>query len=183
MQFTMPKDLPARPPHSVFQWYKHFAGYAPASDNTNDPIKTVLYGNGHGKELHLLTPVLTLLFPPNSHKGRRLCCKQFCERYASDKADFEQHLAAREQILAGLSKLTLEQQLATIPLATHTPIAPKPVLINFNKHTPADLVCIFTLKFDGTLKRLNVFETLELDDLNSDKHCLPDICNVIKYKE
>ncbi|EKM51289.1 uncharacterized protein PHACADRAFT_200111 [Phanerochaete carnosa HHB-10118-sp] len=203
-QFTMPKDLPARPPHSVFQRYKHSAGYAPTSGNANDPVETIPYGKRRGKELRLLTPALTLPFPPNSHEGRHLRREQFCEHYATDKADFEQRLAARkiqqarERILAGPSKLTLEQRLAAIPPATHTPIAPKSILINFDKHTSADLILIFTPKFDGTLKRLDVFETLELDDLNSDrvrnlrrlieqltriKRCLADVCNIVKYEE
>ncbi|EKM50524.1 uncharacterized protein PHACADRAFT_200474 [Phanerochaete carnosa HHB-10118-sp] len=174
MQFMMPKDLPARPPYSVFQRYKHSASYAPASSNANDPVETVPYGKRRSKELHPPTPVLTLPFPPNSHEGRHLCCKQFCERYATDKADFEQHLAAREiqqarkRILTGLSKPTFKQHLTAIPPATHTLITPKPVLIDFDKHTSTDLVRIFTPKFKGTLKRLDVFETLELDDLNSD---------------
>ncbi|EKM49548.1 uncharacterized protein PHACADRAFT_201260 [Phanerochaete carnosa HHB-10118-sp] len=198
------RDLPARLSHSVFQWYKHFAGYAPASGNTNDPVETVPYGKRRGKELRSLTPALTLPFPPNSHEGRRLRREQFRKRYATDKADFKQHLAARkiqqarERILAGSSKPTLEQHLAAIPPATHTLITPKPILIDFDKHTPADLVRIFTPKFDGTLKRLDVFETLELDDLNSDrvrnlcrlieqltciKRCLADVCNIVKYEE
>ncbi|EKM53746.1 uncharacterized protein PHACADRAFT_198165 [Phanerochaete carnosa HHB-10118-sp] len=203
-QFTMPKDLPARPPHSVFQQYKHSTGYAPASGNVNDPVETVPYGKRRGKELRPPTPVLTLSFPPNSHNGRRLRREQFRERYATDKANFEQRLAtreiqqARERILAGPSKPTLEQRLAAIPPATHTPIAPKPILIDFDKHTSANLVRIFTPKFDGTLKRLDVFETFELDDLNSNqvhnlrrlieqlmriKHWLADVCNVVKYEE
>ena len=62
-------------------------------------------------------------------------------------------------------KLTLEQRLAAIPPATYTPIAPKSILIDFEKHTPADLARIFAPKFTATLKRLNVFETLELDDI------------------
>ncbi|EKM49236.1 uncharacterized protein PHACADRAFT_201870 [Phanerochaete carnosa HHB-10118-sp] len=173
MQFMMPKDLPARPPYSVFQRYKHSASYAPASSNANDPVETVPYGKCRSKELRPPTPVLTLPFPLNSHEGRHLCREQFRERYATDKADFEQHLAApkiqqaREQILAGLSKLTLKQRLAAIPPVTHTLITPKPVLIDFDKHTSTDLVRIFTPKFEGTLKRLDVFKTLELDDLNS----------------
>ncbi|EKM49035.1 uncharacterized protein PHACADRAFT_202096 [Phanerochaete carnosa HHB-10118-sp] len=184
--------------------YKHSAGYAPASGNANDPVETIPYGKRRGKELRPPTPALTLPFPLNSHEGRRLRREQFCERYAINKADFEQRLAAREiqqareWILAGPSKPTFEQRLAAIPPATHTPIAPKPILIDFNKHTPTDLVCIFTPKFDGMLKHLDVFETLELDDLNSDqvrnlrrlieqltriKHCLADFCNIVKYEE
>ncbi|EKM50810.1 uncharacterized protein PHACADRAFT_200740 [Phanerochaete carnosa HHB-10118-sp] len=166
----------------------------PASGNANDPDETVPYSKRHGKELRPPTPALTLPFPPNSHEDRRLHREQFRERYATDKADFEQRLAAREiqqarkRILAGPSKPTLKQRLAAIPPMTHTPITPKPILIDFDKHTPADLVHIFTPKFDGTLKRLDVFETLELNDLNFDrltriKRCLADICNVVKYEE
>ncbi|EKM50243.1 uncharacterized protein PHACADRAFT_201082 [Phanerochaete carnosa HHB-10118-sp] len=203
MQFTMPKDLPACPPHSVFQWYKHSAGYAPASGNANSSVETVPYSKRCGKELHPPTPALTLPFPPNSHEGRRLRREQFCKRYATDKADFEQRLAAHkiqqahERILARSSKPTLEQHFAAIPPVTHTPIAPKPIFIDFDKHTPIDLVRIFTLKFNSTLKCLDVFKTLELDDLNFDrvrnlcqlieqltciKRCLADICNVVKYE-
>lgn len=68
--------------------------------------------------------------------------------------------AERERILYG-TKPTLEQRLAAIPPPTYTPIAPKPVLINFDKLTTADLVRIFTPKLVATLDRLDVFTTFQ----------------------
>ena len=71
--------------------------------------------------------------------------------------------AERERILYG-SKPTLEQRLAALPPPTHTPIAPKPVLLSFDRLTPDDLVQIFTPKFAATLKRLEVFADLDIDE-------------------
>ena len=93
-----------------------------------------------------------------------------CDRLIAEaknfRADFERQRRAaaakkeRERILYG-SKPTLEQRLAAIPPPTYTPIAPKPVLLNFEKLTSADLARIFQPKIDATLKRFNVFETLQ----------------------
>lgn len=77
------------------------------------------------------------------------------------KLDEQDREAERQKILAGPSKPTLEQRLAVLPPATHTPIAPKSISIDFSKHTPADLARIFAPKFTATLKRLEVFETFE----------------------
>ena len=84
--------------------------------------------------------------------------------------------AERERILYG-SKPTLEQRLAALPPPTHTPIAPKPVLLSFDRLTPDDLVRIFTPKFAATLKRLEVFADLDIDervphDHEQDLRCL-----------
>ena len=47
---------------------------------------------------------------------------------------------------------------------TYTPIAPKAIVINIDKHTPTDLACIYMPKFDAILKRLEVFETFDFGD-------------------
>lgn len=85
------------------------------------------------------------------------------------RAEFDQNRrteaakAERERILYG-SKPTLEQRLAAIPPPTYTPITPKPVLLNFEKLTTADLTRIFAPKFAATLKRFDVFETFQFSE-------------------
>lgn len=86
--------------------------------------------------------------------------------------------AERDCILAG-PKPTLEQRLAAIPQPTFTPIAPKPVLLNFEKLAIADLVRIFTPKFDATLKRLDVFETFAFGDHVDQVH-IKHLCALIE---
>ena len=46
----------------------------------------------------------------------------------------------------------------------YTPIAPKAIVIDIDKHTPADLAHIYVPKFDAILKRLEVFETFDFGD-------------------
>ena len=49
----------------------------------------------------------------------------------------------------------------------YTPITPKAINLDIEKHTPADLVRIFTPKFDTVLKRLEVFEVFNFGkDIN-----------------
>jgi hypothetical protein len=74
-----------------------------------------------------------------------------------------------ERILYG-TKPTLEQRLAAIPPPTYTPIVPKPVLLNFEKLTIADLIRIFEPKFEATLKRLDVFESFQIKEEVSPDH-------------
>ena len=79
--------------------------------------------------------------------------------------------AERKQILYG-SKPTLEQLLAAIPLPTYIPIAPKLVLLNFEKLTTADLICIFIPKFAATLKHFDIFETFQFSkEINKNLIC------------
>ena len=69
----------------------------------------------------------------------------------------------REEILYG-KKPTIAERLAELPPPTHQPIAPKPILLNFEKLSSTDLYNIFTPKFEATLKRLEVFETFTFSD-------------------
>jgi hypothetical protein len=77
--------------------------------------------------------------------------------------------AERERILYG-TKPTLEQRLAAIPPPTYTPIVPKPVLLNVEKLTIADLIRIFKPKFEATLKRLDIFESFQIKEKVSPDH-------------
>lgn len=72
--------------------------------------------------------------------------------------------ALRQCILAGSPKPTLEQCLAAISAPTYIPIAPNPVLLEFEKLSHQDLVRIFALKFRATLTCLNVFKTFQFAD-------------------
>ena len=75
-----------------------------------------------------------------------------------------------EQRAVAAKKKQLADRIAAVPPPTYTPIAPKPVLLNFEKLTFTDLIRIFTPKFEATLRRLEVFETLELDDLTRSRY-------------
>ena len=44
------------------------------------------------------------------------------------------------------------------------PIAPKAIVIDINKHSPADLARIYVPKFDAVLKQLEVFKTFDFGD-------------------
>ena len=54
----------------------------------------------------------------------------------------------------------------------YTPIAPKAIVIDIDKHSPTDLARIYVPKFDAVLKRLEVFETFDFGD---------DIGTVVDY--
>lgn len=64
----------------------------------------------------------------------------------------------QQRQLASSSKPTLA---ARITEPTHTPIAPKPVHIDFAKHTTQDLIGIYLPKFQAVLKRFKPFDELE----------------------
>ena len=49
-------------------------------------------------------------------------------------------------------------------LPTYTPIAPKAIVIDIDKHTSADLACIYMPKFNAILKRLEVFKTFDFSN-------------------
>jgi hypothetical protein len=107
---------------------------------------------------------------PHSAEGHRLrswLCKPTVEFVKQKRAADAK--AEREHILYG-TKPTLEQRLAAIPPLTYTPIVPKPVLLNFEKLTIADLIRIFEPKFEATLKRLDVFESFQIKEEVSPDH-------------
>ena len=84
---------------------------------------------------------------------------------------------------------------------TYTPIAPKAINLDIEKHTPADLARIFAPKFEAVLKRLEVFEVFDFgEDINvvvdhvknlqalieclqRIKRGLSDRCSYIEYKQ
>lgn len=111
------------------------------------------------------------------------------------------HAHSRVQTRQG-EKPSLEQRLAAAPQPpTPAPIAPRSTTIDFQKYTPADLARIYAPKFEATLKRLDIFETLEFGDIaeifpqrvknlhalinqiTRIKRCLTDVARVVKYNE
>ena len=84
---------------------------------------------------------------------------------------------------------------------TYTPIIPKAIVIDIDKHSPADLTPIYAPKFDAVLKQLEVFETFDFGDeiglivnhvknlqaliecLQRIKHGLADWCSYIEYRQ
>lgn len=74
-----------------------------------------------------------------------------------------------EEIVYG-KKPIFEHRLTALPPPTYTPIVHKPILLDFDKLTTSDLIKIFTSKVDATLKRLKVFEILQLSDKVNASH-------------
>ena len=86
-------------------------------------------------------------------------------------------------------------------LLTYTPIAPKAIVIDIDKHSLADLARIYVPKFDAVLKQLEVFETFDFRDeiglvvdhvknlqalierLQRIKRGLADRCSYIEYRQ
>jgi hypothetical protein len=68
------------------------------------------------------------------------------------------------------TKPTLKQCLAAIPLSTYTPIVSKLVLLNFEKLTIVNLIRIFELKSEATLKHLDIFESFQIKEEVSPDH-------------
>ena len=155
----MPKSgLPDRPPRT-----NRFQPYTPAGPSSSrEPEYVRRYHDNH------VGPVTGVDKPrgkgPVFNRDERLPpvhSREFRERrshYRQTQINFvkEKRAEERQRILDGPPKPTLEQRLAAIPLATYTPIAPKPITIDFDKHTLADLAHIFAPKFEAVLKRLDV---------------------------
>ncbi|EKM49403.1 uncharacterized protein PHACADRAFT_201664 [Phanerochaete carnosa HHB-10118-sp] len=82
------------------------------------------------------------------------------------QAQRNQANARRNAHASASSSRPLADRLAAAP--TYTPIAPKPITINFSCYSAADLARIFAPKFAATLKRFNVLETLDCPDVLTD---------------
>ena len=175
----MPKDLPDRPRFTHFQCTVTDAAI-PAHNAvaTNAAGQAIPFAQRRGQILR--PPPALLQFPgltaqESKHerrlkfrKDRAISNAEFAEKVAA--RDKERATAARQQeqdrILAGPSARTLLERLAEQP-PTYTPIAPKAIVIDIDKHSSADLVRIFAPKLDAVLKWLEVFETFSLgDDIN-----------------
>jgi hypothetical protein len=87
--------------------------------------------------------------------------------FRKNQAERREQLAAVRTQRAQQERWTLEERLARPSLAerigeqTYTPIAPKPIVIDFTKITTADLVGIFKLKITATALRLKPIIELE----------------------
>ena len=115
----------------------------------------------------------------NAREARHERHKQWQAERPQKQAEFAARVAARDEevtrtareaerdrILAGPSARTLLERLAINP-PMYTPIAPKAINLDIEKHTPANLVRIFTPKFEAVLKRLEVFEVFDFGkDIN-----------------
>ena len=209
----MPKDLPDC---SRFTHFQRTVTDTPvparntvATDGADNAIP---FAQRRGRIIRL--PPKPLEFPGlNAHKARHECHKQWRAERPKKQAEFAARVAARDEevakaackaerdrILTGPSARTLLERLAE-QLPTYTPIAPKAIVIDIDKHSPADLVCIYTPKFDAVLKRLEVFETFNFGDeiglvvdhvknlqaliecLQRIKCGLADRCSYIEYRQ
>jgi hypothetical protein len=87
--------------------------------------------------------------------------------FRKHQAEHREQLAAVRAQRAQQERRTLEERLARPSLAeqigeqTYTPIAPKPIVIDFTKTTTADLIGIFKPKITATALRLKPIVELE----------------------
>jgi hypothetical protein len=87
--------------------------------------------------------------------------------FRKNQAERREQLAAVRDKCAQKERRTLEERLACPSLAerigeqTYTPIAPKPIVINFTKTTTTDLIGIFKPKITATALRLKPIIELE----------------------
>lgn len=142
------------------------------SQDRIDRFKTSQLGNSHlfpygpkpkGKRAY--TAPANLPFPrihsKEGHAWRSAQRKPLLDRIRQQRAEDEKK--CEYESIHG-KKPTLADRLAALPPPTYTPIASKPVTLNFEKLTVADLIRIFSPKFEATLKRLEVFETFTISD-------------------
>ena len=137
----------------------------------------------------------------STHSQRAAPYGQRPTRQPPPQTPHNSEVPTREQILAGPSRRTLEERLRepTLQERLHTPIAPpREKYIDFSKFNNSDLARIFAPKISATLKRFDIFETLEtLDVAKADfdavfqlrerlaylQHALPDIKNSVTRVE
>jgi hypothetical protein len=90
-----------------------------------------------------------------------------CLAFRKHQAEHCEQLAAVQTQRAQQERWTLEERLARPSLAerigeqTYTPIAPKPIVIDFTKTTTANLIGIFKPKITATALRLKPIIELE----------------------
>ena len=172
----MPKDLPDRPCFTHFQRTVTGAPIparnAVATDGAGNAIP---FAQRRGRIIR--PPPKPLEFPGlNAREARHERHKQWRAERPKKQAEFVARVAARDEevakaareverdrILAGPSARMLLERLAEQP-PMYTPIAPKAIVIDIDKHSPANLARIYAPKFDTVLKRLEVFETFDFGD-------------------
>ena len=209
----MPKDLPDRPRFTHFRRTVTDAAI-PARNTTGIDAagNAIPFSQRQGQIIR--PPAKPLEFPGlNAREARHERHKQWRVERPKKQAEFAAQVAAhdeevakaareaeRDRILAGPSARTLLEHLAEQP-PIYTPIAPKAIVINIDKHSPADLARIYVPKFDAVLKRLEVFETFDFGDdigtvidhvknlqalierLQHIKRGLADRCSYIEYRQ
>ena len=209
----MPKDLPDHPRFTHFQ--RTVTGAPVPTRNavaTDGAGNAIPFAQRRGRIIR--PPPKPLEFPGlNACEARHEHHKQWRAERPKKQVEFATRVAVRDKevakaarlqerdrILAGPSARTLLERLAEQP-PTYTPITPKAINIDIDKHSPADLVRIYAPKFDAVLKRLEVFETFNFGDeiglvvdhvknlqalierLQHIKRELADRCSYIKYRQ
>lgn len=142
------------------------------SQDQIDRFRTSQLGNSHlfpyglkpkGKRVY--TALANLLFPRiHSKEGnawRSAQRKPLLDWIRQQRA--EDKKKRKYESIHG-KKPTLADWLAVLPPPIYTPIAPKPVTLNFEKLTVTNLIHIFSPKFKATLKCLKVFKTFTISD-------------------
>ena len=209
----MLKDLPDRPQFTHFRRTVTDAAIPARNAAGIDAAGNVIpFGQRRGQIIR--PPAKPLEFPGlNAQEARHERHKQWRAERPKKQAEFAARVAARDEevakaareaewdrILAGPSARTLLERLAEQP-PTYTPIAPKAIVIDIDKHSPADLAHIFAPKFEAVLKRLEVFEVFDfgkdinividhvknlqvlIERLQHIKRGLADRCSYIEYRQ
>ena len=209
----MPKDLPDRPRFTHFQRTITGAPVPACNAVATDGVGNAIpFAQRQGRIIR--PPPKPLEFPRlNAREARHECHKQWRAERPKKQAEFAARVAAhneevakatreaeQDRILTGPSARTLLECLAE-QLPTYTPIASKAIVIDIDKHFPADLVCIYAPKFEVVLKWLEVFETFDFRDkiglvldhvknlqalierLQRIKRGLADWCSYIEYRQ
>ena len=209
----MPKDLPDRPRFTHFQ--RTVTGTPVLARNavtTDGAGNAIPFGQRRGQIVQ--PPSKPLEFPGlNRCEARHERHKQWRAKQPKKRAEFAARVAARDEEAAKAARKAEWDRILTSPSArtlleclvehppTYTPIAPKAIVIDIDKHSPADLARIYAPKFDAVLKRLEVFETFDFGDeiglvvdhvknlqalierLQRIKCGLADRCSYIKYRQ
>jgi hypothetical protein len=90
---------------------------------------------------------------PTKHENRLAFCQQLEETRARRAANAEREEAHQKSLAARLA-IPLANRLVPAASTSATPIAPKPILIDFKKIQGKDRVKIFQPKIKATIKRL-----------------------------
>ena len=151
-------SLPERPKKKFTD--THLAPYGPKPQGKRAPLKKTF--DLHSREGHAWR-----------HEFRKHSIQLRLDRRKAEKEK------KREELLYG-KKPTLQERLDALPTPSYEPIRPKPVLIDFEKHSIEDLIRIIKPKFEATLKRLDVFETFDFSHEVAPDH-IKDIKDLIDW--
>lgn len=171
----------------VFVWFHVCLMYLASAGS----IKAIRASGGHTKHSHMFFNAYLVLCGSKSlskHLHPVLCSEQIAticavlrpghvfQKCLVAECVAAEQVAEYDQIFASLFCCAFQGCLAVS--LTYMPIVLKLVLINFMKHTSADLTCIFVSKLAITLRCFNVFDFFNINT-NHDVAAILKLCNHI----